>query len=275
MTHESTDVLFTEQELRVFTEARAGLDPTAAAQRSLKLKLASVLPASAMIATTTSALPTSAPSVTASGVASTGATPAAGGTAVASGFGIKALFSALAVGLALGGAGGVFWERSQSHESLASDGTTSSQEPQTLSSLETTSVAQPTPANIGLPADDQPASLDPVVDRLQRNSGPSSEQPSANKPPAEVTFHEELSFLRRAQDALRAGNPALALGLMTTLDEQLKGGALVSERQVTKVLALCELGRNDEASRLAGVLLTSAPNSVYATRIQASCAKPK
>ena len=87
-----------------------------------------------------------------------------------------------------------------------------------------------------------------------------------------LTFHEEISYLRRAQRALRDGNPNLAWGLMTSLDERQPHGALVPERTVTKVIALCALNRVDEARREAHVLLESKPNSVYAERIAQSCA---
>lgn len=87
-------------------------------------------------------------------------------------------------------------------------------------------------------------------------------------------FYEELAYLRRAQAALKAGNGALALGLMQSLDELVPKGALLSERAVTRVLALCQLGRSDEATSIAHRLLADPQASVYAERLAASCAQP-
>lgn len=90
--------------------------------------------------------------------------------------------------------------------------------------------------------------------------------------PAEPSFYEELQYLKRAQSALRQGNGALALGLMTTLDSIQPGGALLSERGVAKVLAHCQLGDVESAQRIAEGLATQGMASVYAERLEHSCA---
>lgn len=89
---------------------------------------------------------------------------------------------------------------------------------------------------------------------------------------APLAFADELSFVRRAQSALRNGNPALALGLMITLRERGTGGGLLAERGVTEVLALCKLGRDEEAQKISTKLLTDFPRSVYESRLRGSCA---
>lgn len=89
--------------------------------------------------------------------------------------------------------------------------------------------------------------------------------------PAEPTFYEELSYLRRAQAALRGGNPALALGIMTSLDEIQKAGALDLERRVTKALALCDLGRAAEAKEVSAPIFQQQTHSVYVKRLKESC----
>lgn len=85
-------------------------------------------------------------------------------------------------------------------------------------------------------------------------------------------FYQELTFLRRAQAALRRGDAAYALGLMVSLEQLHKDGALRSEREMTKVLAFCQLGREEEATTLARKLLRRDPQLPYAQRLQGSCA---
>lgn len=93
----------------------------------------------------------------------------------------------------------------------------------------------------------------------------------ATEAPPEPTFYEELSYLRRAQAALRAGNPSLALGIMTSLDEIQKVGALDVERRVTKALALCALSRPEEARAVSAPIFSKQKHSVYAERLKESC----
>lgn len=92
-----------------------------------------------------------------------------------------------------------------------------------------------------------------------------------DKVEAKTTFYNELSYVRRAQSALQKGDGALALGLMESLDAVERKGALLAERNVTKVLALCLLDRVEEASRLAQRALQSSATEVYRRRLDASC----
>lgn len=93
-------------------------------------------------------------------------------------------------------------------------------------------------------------------------------EPAAEK---KTTFYNELSYVRRAQSALQKGDGALALGLMESLDAVERKGALLAERNVTKVLALCLLDRVEEASHLAQRALQSSATEVYRRRLDASC----
>jgi hypothetical protein len=92
------------------------------------------------------------------------------------------------------------------------------------------------------------------------------------KPPAPLSFYEELAYLRRAQAALRRQEPALALGLMQSIDQLSTGGALLSERAMTKVLSLCLLERDDEALVIARGLLLAEGGTLYTERLSRSCA---
>lgn len=105
------------------------------------------------------------------------------------------------------------------------------------------------------------------------NASPSAPSSARADAPAAPALYDELSHVRRAQAALKQSNPGLALGLMQALDESQPHGALRAERTVTKVLALCQLGRQDEATDLARDLLSKDSDAaVYRQRLAASCA---
>lgn len=116
----------------------------------------------------------------------------------------------------------------------------------------------PSPRASAVPVRPPPATPDP---------------PRGSDEPTQPTFYEELSYVRRAQAALGDGNPALALGLMQSLDEIQTHGALLAERTVTRVLALCALGRTEEATQIARRVISESPNQLYTSRLRASCAQ--
>ncbi|HEU5075073.1 MAG TPA: hypothetical protein VFU02_12875 [Polyangiaceae bacterium] len=96
---------------------------------------------------------------------------------------------------------------------------------------------------------------------------------SASSGTAPATFYEELSYVRRAQSALQQGNATLALGLMQSLAEIQPKGALMAERNMTQVLALCQLDRSEEASTIARSMLAGDGTAeVYRRRLARSCA---
>jgi hypothetical protein len=88
----------------------------------------------------------------------------------------------------------------------------------------------------------------------------------------ELTAYDEINTVRNAQGALKSGEPLRALGLVRELTSRSAGGALLAERQVIEVLALCELGRSGEARRLGEALLRKTPDFAYGQRLRASCA---
>lgn len=114
------------------------------------------------------------------------------------------------------------------------------------------------------------------ADREPRALAPreASPPPSASTEAAAATFYEELSYVRRAQSALQRGNAILALGLMQSLDEIRPSGALMAERSMTRVLALCQLDRGAEATAVArGMLRGDGTTDVYRRRLASSCAR--
>lgn len=126
-------------------------------------------------------------------------------------------------------------------------------------------------SNRVLPPTDVVQLKEPVETEVAALPAKQSKVPSSIDEPAEPTFYEELSYLRRAQAALRGGNPSLALGIMTSLDEMQKVGALDLERRVTKALALCDLGRSTEAKAVSAPIFKEQTHSVYTKRLKESC----
>jgi hypothetical protein len=89
--------------------------------------------------------------------------------------------------------------------------------------------------------------------------------------PASPPVHEELGALRQAQSALGAGRPGQALELMEKLGDANPGGRLLVERELTRVLALCALGRETEAWIAAARVQQLPGGDAYRTRLADSC----
>lgn len=200
-------------------------------------------------------------------------------------FGLRALTLA-AVGGALlgfaagyGSAGGAFDPTGAESRAVSSVGTSKASSADSGRADEANQAAETPEAAPGAPSQrvdelQAPAALRGTSAKPQ--VGPvGALPPSSDEQPAEAakpSFYEELQYLKRAQAALRQGNGALALGLMTSLDALRPGGALLSERGVTQVLAHCQLGDIESAKRVAARLAASDLASVYAERLENSCA---
>lgn len=136
-----------------------------------------------------------------------------------------------------------------------------------------TSVRAPAPAEPALAP--QPTVAEPAATTKPPASASLPKRPNRDPERADSApsaDYDELSYVQRAQTALRNGDAALALGLVRTLDERQPKGALLAERTVLRVLALCELGRADEArAATLATLGNGAGNEVYRRRIESSC----
>lgn len=99
--------------------------------------------------------------------------------------------------------------------------------------------------------------------------------PSAAAPAGSLS--QELAALRGAQQALRKGQPAQALELLTRFERESKGpGAMQEERSAAATMARCALaGSNHATSELYAAFTQRYPNSAYAARVRRLCsAKP-
>lgn len=84
-------------------------------------------------------------------------------------------------------------------------------------------------------------------------------------------LREETAELRRAQQALRAGNSQLALKLLSQQDQTFRQGALQQERSAARVLALCQSGHKDLARSEAERFEQRWPKSALVARVRTSC----
>ena len=82
----------------------------------------------------------------------------------------------------------------------------------------------------------------------------------------------ELELLHRAQIAWRARRADEALSLLNDHRARYPRSQLDLERDALQVLTLCELGRSDEAKRIARSVLARAPHSPLRASLEQSCA---
>jgi RNA polymerase sigma-70 factor, ECF subfamily len=86
------------------------------------------------------------------------------------------------------------------------------------------------------------------------------------------TLAEEARLLAQARHALRGGDNERGLALLDEHARTFPNGWFASDRAVERIVALCSLGRRDEARREAKAFLARHPNSPLTRRIGSSCA---
>ena len=89
------------------------------------------------------------------------------------------------------------------------------------------------------------------------------------EPPSALSAETEL--LAAAQRALNSDAPARALALLDRHRVQFTDGLLTPERDAARILALCALGRVDQAQRARKQFLRDHPDSPHRSRIRAGC----
>jgi hypothetical protein len=114
-----------------------------------------------------------------------------------------------------------------------------------------------------------PAGSAPRPAKLEKQVAPAS--PSAG----EATIDEEVQLIKEAQAALRAGDATGALARTDEHSRRFPTGKLASARAVTRMMALCQAGRQDQARLEADRFLAAHPGSPYADRVKGICAPRK
>jgi hypothetical protein len=147
--------------------------------------------------------------------------------------------------------------------------------------------AVPEPAAQGAPSPEPPG--EPGV-LTPASEAPASEAPAAgtqstrvleapprrahrSAPPRAVPrqgFSDEVALLQRAERALRAGEPALALSFVEELERRYPESPFAEERGAARVMAECAL-QHTGASERAASFLRDRPASVYSDRVRQLC----
>ena len=131
------------------------------------------------------------------------------------------------------------------------------------------------PSLAAAPEPNRPSGVEPRVTGPAVSASVTEPLASAVAPlGSSSTLREEATLLERAQRALAANSPGLALAILDEHARRFPSGALREEREAASVLALCGLGRVSEARSLARAFVTAAPHSVLVPRLDRSCAAP-
>lgn len=186
-----------------------------------------------------------------------------GASSLAARFGAGALVGSAGAGLVVGALGGYWMGKGQTHEEARLG------ESRPLPVLQAIEPADRAAAETAATPEAEPGLRGDAPVRPPMKSRAAKEVPAESE--VELSFYGELSFLTRAQAALRDGNGALALGLMDSLDKKPNKGALWTERRVTRALALCQLGREEEAAAVARAVMSMEGARVYQKRLLSSC----
>ena len=97
-----------------------------------------------------------------------------------------------------------------------------------------------------------------------------SEQGFARPAPNRVSLRDEIAVLSDVRAAIERGDGAAAL---QRLDEHVTDDRqLLAERSAARILALCSLGRSEEAGRAAAAFRREHPRSIQRTAVERSCA---
>jgi hypothetical protein len=136
----------------------------------------------------------------------------------------------------------------------------------------------PTPIVVARAPQRDPVASPPIeapaaIERTAAIEATAAAPPTAPAPPAPAdadTLIDETRRLRDAHAAMKGGDPSRALSLLE--EQSAVGPKLREERAAARVLALCQLGRVDEAKAAAGRFLAESPRSPLADRVRASCA---
>lgn len=94
--------------------------------------------------------------------------------------------------------------------------------------------------------------------------------PAPAAPAAASRLRGELELLQRVQAALKRGEASSALRALDA--HRTTDSTLLAERRAARILALCQLGRIDEARRAAAAFVDQHPDSLQRAAVEGSCA---
>jgi type IV secretory pathway VirB10-like protein len=122
-------------------------------------------------------------------------------------------------------------------------------------------------------APEQPAASEGRrVEPKRRVTPRPSTEPEPKEPAAtESTLAAELRLLSRANAAMRAGRYADALDVLAQHAREFEAGQLAPEREYKRALALCELGRGEQARAAADAFVREHPRSPLRAKAMDVC----
>ena len=94
-------------------------------------------------------------------------------------------------------------------------------------------------------------------------------------PPSKASIAQETELLAGVQRAIQQGRPASALAMLNRYDREFPAGALREESIASRVVALCDFGRGDDAARWRTEFFRRYPNSPLSARVRAACQSSK
>ncbi len=132
--------------------------------------------------------------------------------------------------------------------------------------------AEPPLANSTAPTFPEIPTSMPVAQPVKRASpAPSPRLHGRSASAWSTTIEGETRALRAAMADLRDGHADRALASLDAQMARFPSGVLVEERTEARIIALCALGRTEEARGVAAHFLADYPRSVLAGRVRASC----
>ncbi len=235
---------FSPEAKALFKVARERFDPSE--QRKARVRAAALAAAATLAATA----PMAAAASKLGGVA---------------GMGVAKSALVVGLGLFLVGGGAVVGLRSVSERAL----------PQVASASMPVKVPL-APASPAARAPEMPALVTPPGEAIRELAAPvpkAGSVPGARsvREPSSDTLAAEVSVLRDARQALQAGHPAQALGLLQGYESLYQRGVLREEALAIRALSLCGLGRVAEATVVASRLEKLSPHSAQLARVKLSC----
>ena len=92
--------------------------------------------------------------------------------------------------------------------------------------------------------------------------------------PINSSIARETELLAQVQRAIKGGRALMAIYLLDSYREEFPSGKLQEEAAASRVVALCALGRREEARRSADVFTRNYPSSPLRERVRSACQKP-
>ncbi|HEU4583598.1 MAG TPA: hypothetical protein VFS67_35310 [Polyangiaceae bacterium] len=120
-----------------------------------------------------------------------------------------------------------------------------------------------------------PTATRPALPEPEPRPAPARPRATHNdaKPRARINedaFGDELTLLQRAERALRAGTPELALSFLDELEQRYPKTRFVEERTAARLMARCASGEADARAN-AELFLRDRRTSVYSDRVRELC----